>query len=77
MRWWTLGSTTGDLSFNGIATETFPAADQYTLQGDAFARAILENLAVPVPIEDSIANMAVIDAIFRSGDSGRWEAVER
>ena len=69
--------STGDLSFSGIVTETFPAADQYTLQGDAFARAILENLAVPVPIEDSIANMAVIDAIFRSGDSGRWEAVER
>jgi predicted dehydrogenase len=34
---------TGDLSFSDIATETFPTADQYTLQGDAFARAIFEN----------------------------------
>ena len=68
---------TGDLSFSGIATETFPTADQYTLQGDAFARAVLENTEVPVPLEDSIANMAVIEAIFRSGNSGQWEAVER
>jgi predicted dehydrogenase len=57
----------------GIATETFPICDQYTLQGDAFSRAILDNTQVPVPIEDAIKNMAVIEAIFRSGDSGKWE----
>ena len=68
---------TGDLSFSDIATETFPTADQYTLQGDAFARAIFENTEVPVPLEDSIANMAVIEAIFRSGNSGQWEPVLR
>lgn len=68
---------TGDLSFSGIATETFAAADQYTLQGDAFARAVFENTEVPVPLEDSIANMAVIEAIFRSGNSGLWEAVQQ
>jgi predicted dehydrogenase len=68
---------TGDLSFSDIATETFPTADQYTLQGDAFARAVFENTEVPVPLEDSIANMAVIEAIFRSGESGQWEPVER
>jgi hypothetical protein len=28
-----------------------------------------------VPIEDSVKNMAVIDAIFRAAASGRWEAV--
>jgi predicted dehydrogenase len=57
--------------------ETFPAVDQYTLQGDAFARAVEENTEVPVPLEDSIGNMAVIDAIFRSGKSGQWEQPER
>ena len=67
----------GDLSFSGITMETFPAADQYTLQGDAFARAVRDNTEVPVPLEDSIGNMAVIEAIFRSGESGRWEAVQR
>jgi predicted dehydrogenase len=66
---------TGDLSFSGITTETFSAADQYTLQGDAFARAVFENTQVPVPLEDSIGNMAVIEAIFRSGTSGQWETV--
>ena len=68
---------TGDLSFSGITMETFPAVDQYTLQGDAFARAVEENTEVPVPLEDSIGNMAVIDAIFRSGKSGQWEQPER
>ncbi|HEY1803563.1 MAG TPA: Gfo/Idh/MocA family oxidoreductase [Terracidiphilus sp.] len=68
---------TGDLTFSGIATETFPAADQYTLQGDAFARAVRDNTEVPVPLEDSIGNMAVIEAIFRSGKSGQWETVQR
>lgn len=62
-----------DLFGGGITTETFPACDQYTLQGDAFARAILDNTAVPVSVEDAIGNMAVIDAIFRSAESGRWE----
>jgi predicted dehydrogenase len=69
--------STGDLSFSGVAIETFPASDQYTLQGDAFAKAVLENTEVPVPLEDSIGNMAVIDAIFRSAKSGMWEAPER
>ena len=69
--------STGDLTFSGITMETFPASDQYTLQGDAFARAVCENTDVPVPLEDSIANMAVIEAIFRSGKSGQWEQPEQ
>jgi len=68
--------STGDLTFSGITMETFPTSDQYTLQGDAFARAVRDNTEVPVPLEDSIGNMAVIDAIFRSGKSGQWETVE-
>ncbi len=68
---------TGDLSGSGITTETFPAADQYTLQGDAFARAIRDGAEVPVPLEDSVGNMAVIDAIFRSAGSGAWESPEQ
>ncbi len=66
--------STGDLSGGGIATESFPACDQYTLQGDAFSRAILDDTEVPVSIEDAVANMAVIDAIFRSAESGSWES---
>jgi predicted dehydrogenase len=62
----------GELFGSGIVTEEFPTADQYTMQGDAFSRAILENTAVPVPLEDAIANMAVIEAIFRSAEQGAW-----
>jgi predicted dehydrogenase len=67
---------TGDLSGSGITTETFPAQAQYTLQGDAFSTAILANSEVPVSIEDAVANMSVIEAVFRSAEFGRWEQVE-
>jgi predicted dehydrogenase len=65
--------SSGDLFGSGITTETFPVCDQYTLQGDAFSKAILDNTEVPVPLEDAINNMAVIDAIFRSAKSHQWE----
>ncbi len=55
-------------------TETFPICDQYTLQGDAFARAIRGEGPVPVSIEDSLANMAVIEALFRSAQTETWTA---
>jgi predicted dehydrogenase len=47
--------------------------DQYTLQGDAFSRAVLEGGEVPVPLEDAVKNMAVMEAVFRSAGSGKWE----
>lgn len=49
--------------------------DQYTIQGDLFSQAILNDTDVPTPIEDAVANMKVIEAIVRSGESGRWESV--
>lgn len=65
--------TGSDLFGGGIRTEEFPVCDQYTIQGDAFSKAILDGGPVPVPIEDSIRTMAVIEAIFRSAESGNWE----
>jgi predicted dehydrogenase len=62
-----------DVGRAGIKIETIPACDQYTIQGDVFSKAILEDGDVPVPLEDAIANMAVIDAIFRAAESGKWE----
>jgi predicted dehydrogenase len=53
--------------------EVIPPADQYTVQGDEFSKAIRNDTEVPVPLEDAIANMKVIDAIFRSSVSGKWE----
>jgi predicted dehydrogenase len=56
-----------------VTVEEIPACDQYTIQGDAFSRAILEDREVPVPLEDALGNMKVIDAIFRAAKSGKWE----
>jgi predicted dehydrogenase len=63
-----------DLVGGGITVETFPTCDQYTIQGDAFSRAIREESAPPVPLTDAIKNMAVIEAVFRAAESGGWEA---
>jgi predicted dehydrogenase len=62
-----------DLFGGGIRHEEFPICDQYTIQGDLFSKAIRFGGDVPVPIEDSIRNMAAIDAVFRASASGRWE----
>lgn len=64
-----------DLYGGGVTTETFPLCDQYGLEGDAFSQAILGDTEVPVPLEAAVKNMAVIEAIFRSGKSGQWERV--
>jgi predicted dehydrogenase len=68
---------TGELFGSGIKVEEFPTADQYTMQGDAFSSAVLEGREVPVPLEEAIANMAVIEAIFHSSSSGQWESPQQ
>jgi len=67
----------GDLTGKTITTETFPTANQYIMQGDDFSKAILDNTEVPVPLEDAIKNMAVIEAVFKSADSGAWQTPEQ
>ena len=67
------GSKLGDAS---ASLETFDVVNQYTVQGDLFARAIREGTPLPFPLEDAVKNMRVLDAIFRAGRSGRWEEVQ-
>jgi predicted dehydrogenase len=50
----------------------FDICDQYTLQGDAFSQAILNDTSVPTPIEDAVANMKAIEAVIRSAKGGGW-----
>jgi len=57
----------------GVETRAFAVCDQYTLQADEISRAIRERRPAPVPLEDAVANMRVIDALVRSSQSGRWE----
>ncbi|MGH9704142.1 MAG: Gfo/Idh/MocA family protein, partial [Candidatus Acidiferrales bacterium] len=59
-----------DILGSSARVKTLPICNQFTLQGDAFSRAIREDGPVPVPLEDSIQNMAAIEAIFRSAKSG-------
>ena len=40
--------------------------------GDAFSQAVLNNTAVPTPIEDAVANMKVIEAVFQSSKTATW-----
>jgi predicted dehydrogenase len=50
----------------------FEPCDQYTLQGDTFSRAIRENTELPIKLEESLVNMAIIEALFRSGERSAW-----
>ena len=59
----------------GIRTETIAESDQYMLQGEAFSRAIRGDLRIPYGVEDAVGSMRVIDALFRSEKSGRWENI--
>jgi predicted dehydrogenase len=56
--------------------ESFPICNQFTIQADLFSTAIRNNTEVPNPLEDAICNMAVIDALFHSAQSGKWETPE-
>ena len=62
-----------DVFGGGMSSESFPTCDQYTVQGDAFSQAVRGHGDVPVPLEDALRNMAVIEAVFRSAETGRWE----
>lgn len=57
---------------NAIEEIQLAPCNQYTLQGDLFSQAILNNTEVPTPLEDALANLRVIEAVFRSSQSGTW-----
>ena len=45
---------------------TFPPANQYTIQAELFAQAILDDGPVPTPPEDGVANMKVVERVFEA-----------
>jgi hypothetical protein len=65
-----------DLFGSRAETIEFEICDQYTIQGDLFSQAIRERREPVISLENSIRNMAVIDAVFASAKSGRWEVPE-
>jgi predicted dehydrogenase len=62
-----------DLSGRSSEVIEFPVSDQYTIQSELFSKSVREGTPLPVALEGSVQNMAVIDALFRSAKSGRWE----
>lgn len=72
-----LGGPTSTVLERGNETTSmvFDRADHYTLQGEAMSRAILDDTPVPTPLEDAVANMEVLDAVFRSAEVGTWVEV--
>ncbi len=65
-----------DLYGKNIEIIEFEAINQYTIQGDLFSKAVRENSGQAISLEDSFANMAAIDAVFRSSETGNWEMPE-
>lgn len=65
----------GTLDGSGAQAETFPTMDQYAAQGDAFAEAVRGVAPWEFPLEDAVRNMQVLDAAYRSGETGKWETI--
>jgi predicted dehydrogenase len=51
---------------------TFEPCNQYTVQADRFALAVLNDSPVPTPLDDAVRNMCVIDAVAKSARTGAW-----
>ena len=65
----------GTLLEEEIVSHRFPVMDQYTLQGDDFARAVLEGAEIKSTLEDGLANTRVIKAIFTAAREQRWVTI--
>jgi predicted dehydrogenase len=61
-----------DVFGSGVEIVEIPTADQYTIQGDLFSRAIQEDGPVAYPLERTLQNMRIIEAAFRSAETGTW-----
>lgn len=68
----TVAQDAGSTLLDEITTHAYPVADQYTLMGDAFSKAILEDGEVPVTLEDALNNTRALTAIFESAERGEW-----
>lgn len=63
----------GDLFERDKEIIQIESIDQYTLQLDAFSEAIMNNKEVAVTLDSSLKNAAVLEALFKSAKTGKWE----
>jgi len=64
------GKKLGDASAKSIR---LPKSDQYQLQAEAFGRAIRGKAPLEFGVDDAVLQARVLDAVFRSAKSNRWE----
>jgi predicted dehydrogenase len=64
-----------DLFGSGIQTIEIPAVDQYRVEAEEFARAVRQGAPAPYPLEMSVRNMEILDAMVRSAEGGDWQAL--
>ena len=57
---------------NEIEEIVFDVCNQFTIQGDLFSQAVLNNTEVSTSLEDAVANMKVIESVVRSAEKGSW-----
>jgi predicted dehydrogenase len=53
-----------------VETMEFAPADPYTVEADLFAAAVLDDAPLPVAIDDSVANLRVMEAILDAAARG-------
>lgn len=58
------------------SVHTFEPVDQHRLQIEAFAESVLNGTPLPYGVEDAVANMQVIDALFTAHGEGRKVSVD-
>ncbi|HUG22399.1 Gfo/Idh/MocA family protein [Piscinibacter sp.] len=70
-RYWIDDASAPDGS--GMRTVALPVVDQYQLQAEAFSRAVRGETPTAAGLDDAVMNMRIIDALFASEKSGRFE----
>jgi predicted dehydrogenase len=61
------------MAMNEGTWHSFPVSDQYQLQAESFSRVVRKKEKLVWGVEDAITNMRIIDALFKSGKSGKFE----
>lgn len=64
------GETSAFLSYGGGVEEIRFECDQYAAMAAAFARSVLDDAPVPMPLSDAEANLRVHEALMRSARNG-------
>jgi predicted dehydrogenase len=68
----TVAQDKGSILLDEITIHDYPVNNQYTLMGNNFSKAILEDGDVPVSLEDALYNTKALSAVFESAKTGRW-----